>query len=443
VARDEGRREARELEVGAAVSGGTLALVAAALFAQAPSARPDDDASRLARAVELANGQRFAEARPLLEAYVAAHAQDATALAWLAYAQLGLGESDAALASADRAVAVAPTLGPAWYQRGRALLLRHDFASAGASFRRCRELAPDFFPTWRDHFDAIALLGGGDERRAAELWSVAHSKADDALADPAFLFESTATLFSIVPDPEPARGWYRRAAKEFFVGDHVAAPVELPLPVRGEWLVSQGNFGDESHFGIAGSFSFDLGRLRNGELFDSKKVRERKEAGPPSSAPSPRDPTTSDFFTYDEPVHAPAAARVVRVVDDVAENDATVADHAPLADPKVARAPLGNHVVLELGKESFLLLAHLRAGTVKVRPDESVQRGAELARIGQSGVSYAPHLHLTAWRSLDPPIGRPLRFVDCTVRRTGAAPSKSTADERSVLPQVGDVLVTR
>jgi hypothetical protein len=385
---------------------------------------PDVGDDRLDRAIALANEGRFAEARPLLEAHVKEQARDATALAWLAYAQVSLADGEAALATTQRALELAPRLGPLWYHRGRALLLAHDFAAADAAFARAGELEPDFFPRWRCHFQSLAALGLGDEARARQLYARS-PEADEAWADPAFLFERMAMLYSIVPECEPARGWYRRAASEYFVGEHVAPPLDLPPPVRGEWLVSQGNFGDESHFGIAGSYSFDLGLLREGRLF-----RE-----PAADAPVAK----TDSFTYDAPIEAPVDALVVRVVDGLADNAATLADPAPLADADVRLHPLGNHVVLKVGEDAFLLLAHLRAGTIEVKEGAGVTSGTRLGRVGQSGVSYAPHLHVSAWRSLDPPIGRPLRFTDARVR----APDGGVATGDALVPECGTVLIRR
>ncbi len=380
---------------------------------------------RFDHALALVNEQRFAEARPLLVAHVAEHPNDVTALAWLAYAEVSLADADAALATTERALELAPKLGPVWYHRGRALLLKHDFAAADAAFTNCSELAPDSFPAWRSHFQALAALGLRDEPRARVLYAASPESAQP-WADPAFLFERMATLFPIVPEPEPARGWHRRAAKEYFVGEKVAAPLDVAPPVNGEWLVSQGNFGDESHFGIAGSFGFDLGLTKEGRLYLEAAVADGAL-------------TKEEFFTYGAPVRAPAKATIVRVVDGLAENGASLADQSPLLEPAVRWNPLGNHVVVKLADDAFLLLAHLRAGTITVKEGDVVAKDAELGQIGQSGVSYAPHLHLTALRSLDPPIGRPLRFTGCTVREPAGRVRRGDA----VVPAAGELLIAR
>ena len=64
-------------------------------------------------------------------------------------------------------------------------------------------------------------------------------------------------------------------------------------------------------------------------------------------------------------------------------------------------APAGNHVLLSCrigGAEITLLLAHFRRGGVAVALGDRVRRGAPLGRVGNSGNSTEPHLHIHAVR---------------------------------------------
>jgi murein DD-endopeptidase MepM/ murein hydrolase activator NlpD len=74
---------------------------------------------------------------------------------------------------------------------------------------------------------------------------------------------------------------------------------------------------------------------------------------------------------------------------------------------------LGNHVVLDLGDGVYAALAHLRRGSVRVRPGDRVAAGQQLAECGNSGNSSEPHLH---FQLMDHPsvllaAGLPLRFA--------------------------------
>ena len=53
---------------------------------------------------------------------------------------------------------------------------------------------------------------------------------------------------------------------------------------------------------------------------------------------------------------------------------------------------LGNYIILK-GKHAFALIAHARYKSIKVTQGEKVNEGQELAQVGHSGNSTAPHLH--------------------------------------------------
>ncbi|MER5885968.1 M23 family metallopeptidase [Streptomyces sp. NPDC001941] len=57
------------------------------------------------------------------------------------------------------------------------------------------------------------------------------------------------------------------------------------------------------------------------------------------------------------------------------------------------RRVLGNHVVLDLGGGTHAVYAHLRRGSLRVRPGDRVARGQVLAECGNSGNSSEPHVH--------------------------------------------------
>jgi murein DD-endopeptidase MepM/ murein hydrolase activator NlpD len=59
----------------------------------------------------------------------------------------------------------------------------------------------------------------------------------------------------------------------------------------------------------------------------------------------------------------------------------------------------GNHVAINCG-EFFLILAHLRQGSIAVAAGDTVKAGDILGQMGNSGNSSEPHLHLHAQRGL-------------------------------------------
>ena len=94
------------------------------------------------------------------------------------------------------------------------------------------------------------------------------------------------------------------------------------------------------------------------------------------------------FPIYGMPVLSPAAGLVTRVQDHLPDQAIGAADRD---------RPLGNHIWIEWhdGEGPVeALLAHLRPGSVAVRPGERVRPGQRVASVGNSGNSSEPHLHL-------------------------------------------------
>jgi Peptidase family M23 len=117
-----------------------------------------------------------------------------------------------------------------------------------------------------------------------------------------------------------------------------------------------------------------------------------------------------DYGCWGTPVLAPADARVQLRSDGMP-------DSVPLTLENVAR-PFGNFVSLELASGSYLVIAHLQAGSVSVRTGDPVREGQAIGRCGNSGHTSEPHIHLHHQRQPPDPAlvgfaeGLPLFFRD-------------------------------
>lgn len=108
-----------------------------------------------------------------------------------------------------------------------------------------------------------------------------------------------------------------------------------------------------------------------------------------------------DYFVFGAPVLAPAAGRVAACRGDLPDETPWrprygLEDYR--ADPSLM---FGNYVVLDHGHAEFSLLAHCQAGSVQVTPGDSVSAGETIARAGNSGNTYYPHLHYQLMTSPD------------------------------------------
>lgn len=122
----------------------------------------------------------------------------------------------------------------------------------------------------------------------------------------------------------------------------------------------------------------------------------------------PRDPAA--YRIFGRPVLAPCAGAVVSGVDGLPDMPVPRMDQANMA---------GNHVVLAC-EGRHILLAHMRKGSVAVRPGEKVRLGRRLGDVGNSGNSSMPHLHIHA-QSPGPP-GSPFAGDPLPLRLRGIFP---------------------
>lgn len=100
--------------------------------------------------------------------------------------------------------------------------------------------------------------------------------------------------------------------------------------------------------------------------------------------PQPRDP--EEYLIFDANVVAPCAG-------DIVELESNKPDHA--AGDKFRDNTGANYITLQCN-EALITLAHLREGSVQVEVGQQVLPGQILGRIGNSGNSEEPHLHIHA-----------------------------------------------
>ena len=116
------------------------------------------------------------------------------------------------------------------------------------------------------------------------------------------------------------------------------------------------------------------------------------------------------FRGFGEPIVAPAEGTVVLVHDGEPDHWArrsqiTLLPYM-LGQARRVRdgipAIAGNHVVLAMGRGGpFVLLAHLRCGTVQVDEGDRLSDGDRIGECGNSGNSTQPHVHVQVTESLN------------------------------------------
>ncbi len=134
----------------------------------------------------------------------------------------------------------------------------------------------------------------------------------------------------------------------------------LTVPVAGAVQITQGFDGQLSH----------VGRWRYALDFQRPLGADGVSWGP---------------TIWEAPVYAPAAGYIEAARSDVADNPLGVSNFAEM---------WGNYVIIRLDGGGWVLLGHLRQGSVAVTVGMRVEIGTYVGLVGNSGRSPAAHLHL-------------------------------------------------
>ena len=97
----------------------------------------------------------------------------------------------------------------------------------------------------------------------------------------------------------------------------------------------------------------------------------------------------ADAPSFGSPIFAPADGVVAAVRDGMRDREPRRRLH------EERRRPFGNYVAIDTGS-GFVMLCHLRCGSVRVAAGDAVRAGEEVGRCGNSGNTTVSHLHLHA-----------------------------------------------
>lgn len=169
------------------------------------------------------------------------------------------------------------------------------------------------------------------------------------------------------------------------------APVIVDPPVRGEWSI----FNPPGHPRLA--FDFLAVNARRSPYKDVSLLRHMFSSI-----------NVDNTLAWGAPVYAVLPGIVLVASDGVPDrlhlsmirDLVTLMFFGPKIEPPFSKLG-GNHVILDCGGV-FPLYAHLRCGSVRVRPGQRVLPGEVLGFVGNSGASLQPHLHFQVMHSCEP-----------------------------------------
>lgn len=180
----------------------------------------------------------------------------------------------------------------------------------------------------------------------------------------------------------------------------------LAVPLAGELHISQGFNGALSHVGNW-CHALDFQRPL-----------------PASNNPDP------GLQIWAAPVYSPAAGIIERIKNDVPDNQLGVCNYAE---------NWGNYIIIRLDQGGWALLAHLQQGSIVTAIDTHIEAGTYLGKVGNSGRSPIPHLHLQTQNSPEPGAPTiPFRLVNFqSISRIGG----SLLHRNAAVPVEGDIVM--
>ena len=145
---------------------------------------------------------------------------------------------------------------------------------------------------------------------------------------------------------------------------------KMSLPFKGEWYVTWGGDTKELNYHVeseAQKNAFDI-------LVKDEKGSSFKTDGKDNK----------DYYAFGKELIAPCDGEVVMAVDGIKDNKPGEMNPIFLT---------GNCIILKTAANEYLLFAHFRQHSVKVKEGQKVKRGEPLGQCGNSGNSSEPHLH--------------------------------------------------
>ena len=202
--------------------------------------------------------------------------------------------------------------------------------------------------------------------------------------------------------------------------------VAISSPLADEWLVGQGGHAELVNYHYVTSTQRDAL-----DILQEQDGRTHQPGGT----------ELTSYYIYRKPVLAPADGTVTFVQEGRPDQQIGSAD---------SHYQSGNNIVIDVGGGRFLMLAHLSPSSVQVKVGDQVQVGQQIAKVGNSGNTTEPHLHIQA-QTIGTGIGDiatmniettirtlhtyPLVFTDVVLTRRGSESQPVNAD-----PRRGDLL---
>lgn len=211
--------------------------------------------------------------------------------------------------------------------------------------------------------------------------------------------------------------------------ERMTSETSFRVPFDGAWLVIWGGDTEFTNYHAvvpAQRHAYDIAVWRDGATCTGDGSRN------------------DQYHAWDQPVLAPSDGRIVTVLDGMKDTPpGAIADPSRSSEIDPQGHPAGNHVVIEVGEDEYILIGHFQQGTISVAEGDTVTAGTVLGRCGSSGNSSEPHIHIQRQNAADllspGTIALPLEFSDFVA--DGEAVASGEVRQGQIVAPAGDELV--
>jgi len=176
-------------------------------------------------------------------------------------------------------------------------------------------------------------------------------------------------IHAILDEQQYIAGLQVRELDTYPETDQLYSENTFQLPFEGDWFVFWG--GDDLFL----NYHYEYEEVRYAYDFVQVKGDSSFEG----------DPLLNEsYYAFDQPVVAPAAGKVIAVIDGIEDN---------VPGEMNPEQPEGNMVVIEHAHGEKSMLAHFKKDSIVVNVGDTVEAGQLLGTCGNSGNSSEAHIH--------------------------------------------------